>query len=89
MHSKHILRMNENQGKGTELDEETREVLRLTKAFCLQAYSPVPTPAWGRTQIISSFQVVTDFSPSCKSLKIQNYHWAFQLVHPWLKQLAC
>lgn len=49
LYAKHTLRTNENQGKGTELDEETREVLRLTKAsylsglltsanFCLGKY---------------------------------------------------
>lgn len=89
MHSKHTLRMTENQDEGTELDEETREVLRLTKASYLSCLFTSANSCLRKYSDHLLFQVVTDFSPSCKSLKIQNYHWAFQLVHPWLQQLAC
>lgn len=89
MHSKHSLGMNEDQGKNTGLDEETRASPGLPRPPGSQACSPEPTLALGSSCLshhpghLSRWWSV---SPSCKSLKIQNHLWAFQSVHPWLKQ---
>lgn len=72
MHSKHTVRMNEDQGKDIGLDGEPSEVLGLAKVFYLSGLF-----------IRTVFQVMINISPSCKSLKLQNHLQAFQLAHPW------
>lgn len=62
MHSKHTLRMTENQDEGTELDEETREVLRLTKASYLSCLFTSANSCLRKYSDHLLFQVVTDFS---------------------------
>lgn len=89
MHSKYSPRMNEDQGKDTGLDEETRTPPGLPRPPGSQACSPEPTPALGSSHLShhpGHLPRWGSVSPSCKSLKIQNHLWAFQSGHPWLKQ---